>query len=302
MFDKQCYVVFLMSNEVLKDGKILSGKALSKIIRAQIKEEVAKLKEQFNEDITLATILVGENPASKLYVSMKHKACHKAGINSINHHLPEDTSEKELLELIDKLNKDPSVNGILVQLPLPDHINERNVINAMDPKKDVDGFHPYNVYETFYKRGRLEAATPKGVIRMLDYMKEDLVGKDVTLINRSIIVGKPLALMLINRSATVTVCHSKTRDLAEKARRADILITAIGRRKSKEDPYFITEDMVKEGAVVIDVASPYGDVDLENVLHKVKWITPVPGGVGPMTVTMLLENVVIAYKIQKGLM
>lgn len=289
-----------MSDEIVK-GKILSGKALSKKIRAELKEEVAKLKEKFGDEITLATVLVGENPASKLYVNMKHKACAAIGINSVNHHLDENVSEKELLELIDSLNKDPSVNGILVQLPLPKHITERKIIYAIDPIKDVDGFHPVNVYETLYKKGKLEAATPKGVMRMLDFMKEDLLGKDVTLINRSIIVGKPLALMLINRSATVTVCHSKTRNLAEKARRADILITAIGRRKSKEDPYFITPDMVKEGAVVIDVASPYGDVDLENVLPKVKWITPVPGGVGPMTVTMLLENQVIAYKMQKGL-
>ncbi len=288
--------------EFIKDGNVISGKKLSKIVRAEVAEEVAKLKEQFNEPIKLATVLVGENPASKLYVGMKQKACAKVGIESVSIELPEETSENELYKKIMELNEDPSINGILVQLPLPRHINEQRIIRAIRPEKDVDGFHPLNVYALYTKDPRgIPPATPTGIIRMLKAVKEPIEGKHAVIINRSIIVGKPLIFLLLNENATVTVCHSRTKNLAEMTRQADILISAIGRRKSKEDPYYITADMVKEGAIVIDVATPYGDVDFENVKPKAKYITPVPGGVGPMTVAMLLVNVVKAYKMQKGL-
>jgi len=288
--------------EIIKDGNVISGRRLAKIVKAEVKSEVEKLKEQFNEPIRLATFLVGEDPASKLYVSMKHKACAKVGIDSINIELPEETSEKELYDRIMELNNDPSVHGILVQLPLPDHINQHRIIRAIKPEKDVDGFHPFNVYAIYTKDPRgIPPATPAGVIRMIKAVNEPIEGKRAVIVNRSIIVGKPLALLLLNENATVTICHSRTRNLPEITRQADILITGIGRRKSKEDPYYITADMVKEGAIVIDVASPYGDVDFKNVKPKAKYITPVPGGVGPMTVAMLLANVVKAYKIQKGI-
>ncbi|MGQ4833553.1 MAG: bifunctional 5,10-methylenetetrahydrofolate dehydrogenase/5,10-methenyltetrahydrofolate cyclohydrolase [Candidatus Asgardarchaeia archaeon] len=288
--------------EFIKDGNVISGRKLSKIVRAEVAEEVKKLKEQFNEPIKLATVLVGDNPASKLYVGMKQKACAKVGIESVSIELPGDISENELYKKIMELNEDPSINGILVQLPLPRHINEQRIIRAIKPEKDVDGFHPFNVYALYTKDPRgIPPATPAGIIRMLKAVNEPIEGKHAVIINRSIIVGKPLIFLLLNENATVTVCHSRTKNLAEMTRQADILISAIGRRKSKEDPYYITEDMVKEGAIVIDVATPYGDVDFENVKPKAKYITPVPGGVGPMTVSMLLVNVIKAYKMQKGL-
>jgi methylenetetrahydrofolate dehydrogenase (NADP+)/methenyltetrahydrofolate cyclohydrolase len=245
------------------------------------------------------TIIVGEDPGSKMYVKMKHKASNKAGILSENFDLPETTSQKELLKLINKLNDDRRVHGILVQLPLPKQIDEKTIIGAIDPLKDVDGFSPANVYRLFYGEEDLSAATPHGIVTILDRIGwDDLSGKHAVVINRSNIVGKPLIMLLLNRNATVTVCHSRTKDLPSFTRLADVLVSAIGRRTADEDPFFITEDMVKEGSVVIDVATPHGDVDFENVKQKALCVTPVPGGVGPMTIAMLLKNVLAAYKAQ----
>jgi len=299
--NKTTKAINMSLREQILIGNKISGRRLSKILRAQIKEDVAKLKEQFGEDIKLVAILVGDDPASQLYVSMKHKACEKAGIASETYHLPKETSEEELLKLIDKLNKDPTVHGILVQLPLPPQINEHHVLYAINPDKDVDGFHPTNTYKLYLGTGHLMPATPKGVVKILDALGVELRGKNVAVINRSLIVGRPLALMLMHRDATVTICHSKTRNLKDITLRSDIVISAIGRRKSKEDPYYITADMVNPGTILIDVATPNGDADFKALTEKGVLTTPVPGGVGPMTITMLLENLVIAYKIQKGL-
>jgi methylenetetrahydrofolate dehydrogenase (NADP+)/methenyltetrahydrofolate cyclohydrolase len=228
---------------------------------------------------------------------MKHKASNKAGILSDHHDLPESTSQDELLELVNKLNKDSTVHGILVQLPLPDHIDEKTIIGTIDSMKDVDGFSPVNVYRLFYGGEELSSATPQGIVTMIDSIGlEDLSGKHVVIINRSTIVGKPLIMLLLNRNATVTVCHSRTADLPSFTQQADVLVSAIGRRQDESDPFFITSEMVKEGAVVIDVATPFGDVDFENVKKKAMCVTPVPGGVGPMTITMLLRNVLAAYR------
>ncbi len=234
-----------------------------------------------------------------MYVKMKHKASNKAGILSENYDLPETTSQKELLKLVGKLNDDKRVHGILVQLPLPNQIDEKTIIGAIDPLKDVDGFSPANVYRLFYGEEDLSAATPHGIVTMLDRIGwHDLSGKHAVVINRSNIVGKPLIMLLLNRNATVTVCHSRTKDLPSFTRQADVLVSAIGRRTADKDPFFITEDMVKEGSIVIDVATPHGDVDFESVKQKALCITPVPGGVGPMTIAMLLKNVLAAYEVQ----
>jgi methylenetetrahydrofolate dehydrogenase (NADP+)/methenyltetrahydrofolate cyclohydrolase len=247
----------------------------------------------------LVTIIVGEDPGSKMYVKMKHKASNKAGILSEHYDLPESTSQKELLKLIDKLNGDKRVHGILVQLPLPKQIDEKTIIGSIDPLKDVDGFSPANVYRLFYGEEDLSAATPHGIVTMLDRIGwNDLSGKHAVIINRSNIVGKPLIMMLLNRNATVTVCHSRTKDLPSFTSQADVLVTAIGRRKSDDDPFFITEDMVKKDSVVIDVSTPLGDADFEKIKEKALCVTPVPGGVGPMTIAMLLKNVVAAYIAQ----
>ncbi|TFF92358.1 bifunctional 5,10-methylenetetrahydrofolate dehydrogenase/5,10-methenyltetrahydrofolate cyclohydrolase [Candidatus Thorarchaeota archaeon] len=281
------------------EERVIKGRRLSKRIRREVKEEVERLVEKHEVPPKLVTIIVGEDPGSKMYVRMKHKASNKAGILSEHHDLPEQTSQGALLELIDRLNEDETVHGILVQLPLPDHFDERSVISAIAPLKDVDGFSPANVYRLFYGEESLSAATPHGIVTMLDRIGwDDLSGKHAVIINRSNIVGKPLIMLLLNRNATVTVCHSRTRDLASFTRQADVLVTAIGRRNSEDDPYFITDDMVKEGAVVIDVATPHGDVDFESVKEKAACLTPVPGGVGPMTIAMLLKNVLEAYSAQ----
>ncbi len=282
-------------SEEFCEGNVIKGRRLAKIIRAEIKEEVARLTELHGYPPKLVTVLVGDDPGSAMYVRMKHKACNKVGIASESHNLPADTSQEELLSLIYRLNKDVTVHGILVQLPLPRHIDEETIISAIDPNKDVDGFSPRNIYRLFYGGEMLSSATPQGIATILDSLNVNLTGKHAVIINRSTIVGKPLIMLLLNRNMTVTVCHSKTKDLASFTRQADVLITAIGRRKSEDDPYFITADMVKEGAIVIDVATPLGDVDFENVRCKASYITPVPGGVGPMTITMLLKNVLAAY-------
>ncbi len=291
-----------MSDDDLKpicEDHELKGRRLSNRIRTEVENEVTELVVQHGVSPKLATVIVGEDPGSQMYIRMKHKASNKAGILSDHHDLPETTSQEELLELIRKLNNDSSVHGILVQLPLPKHIDEKTIIGAINPLKDVDGFSPANVYRLFYGGEDLSAATPHGIVTMLDRIGwNDLSGKHAVIINRSTIVGKPLILLLLNRNATVTVCHSKTKDLPSFTRQADVLISAIGRRTNESDPFFITADMVKEGAVVIDVATPLGDVDFESVKNKTLCVTPVPGGVGPMTIAMLLKNVVAAYKAQ----
>ncbi|MHA1812896.1 MAG: bifunctional 5,10-methylenetetrahydrofolate dehydrogenase/5,10-methenyltetrahydrofolate cyclohydrolase [Candidatus Thorarchaeota archaeon] len=277
---------------------VISGKKLSKRIRQEIANEVERLTELHGVRPKLVTVIVGEDPGSKMYVRMKHKACKRVGILSEGYNLPEDTTQEELLELIHRLNQDPTVHGILVQLPLPKHIDEETIISAINPDKDVDGFSPRNIYRLFYGGELLSAATPQGIVTILDSLGIDLDGMHAVIINRSTIVGKPLIMLLLNRNITVTVCHSHTRDLPSITRQADILITAVGRRRSDEDPYFITADMVKDGAIVIDVATPHGDCDFEAIKCKALYITPVPGGVGPMTIAMLLKNVLAAYSFQ----
>lgn len=269
---------------------ILDGKKLAAEIRAEVKKGVAEMKDTTGTVPGLAVVLVGDNPASKVYVGQKEKACLEAGFASFLHRLPVSTPQGELLGLIERLNGDPSVHGILVQLPLPPQIDPDMVIAAIKPEKDVDGFHPVNVGRLMAGLPCCEPCTPKGIMRLLEETGLPIEGKEAVIIGRSNIVGKPVALMLLSKSATVTICHSKTRDLATHARRADILVAAIGK------PRFVTADMVKEGAVVIDVGinrldeGLVGDVDYGPVSEKASWITPVPGGVGPMTIAMLLEN------------
>ena len=270
-------------------ARILDGKKLSAEIRTSIKEETALLREKGIVP-GLAVVLVGDDPASKVYVGQKEKGCLEAGFASFLHRLPDSTTQEELLALIGRLNGDPSVHGILVQLPLPPQIDPDTVLAAIQPEKDVDGFHPVNIGRLVAGLPACEPCTPKGILRLLKSTGIPLAGKETVVIGRSNIVGKPVALMLLAESATVTVCHSRTRDLAEHVRRADVLVAAVGK------PRFVTADMVKEGAVVVDVGinrleeGLVGDVDFGPVSEKAAWITPVPGGVGPMTIAMLLEN------------
>ena len=269
---------------------IIDGKKISTEIKEELREEVAALKEK-GVEITLAVIQVGNDPASSIYVRNKKTACEYIGIKSLSYELPENTTEKELLDLIKELNANSKVNGILVQLPLPKHINEELVINTIDPSKDVDGFHPQSVGALSIGQKGFLSCTPAGIIQLLKRSGISIAGKECVVIGRSNIVGKPMALLMLREDATVTICHSKTKDLKEVAKRADILIVAIGK------PKFISSEFVKEGAVVIDVGihrdennKLCGDVDYEDVLPKVSAITPVPGGVGPMTIAMLLYN------------
>ncbi|MCK5392486.1 MAG: bifunctional methylenetetrahydrofolate dehydrogenase/methenyltetrahydrofolate cyclohydrolase FolD [Deltaproteobacteria bacterium] len=278
-------------------AEIIDGKKVSEHIRAQIAEGVKKLKQETGITPGLAAVLVGEDPASEVYVRNKRKACANAGMYSEEHKLPAETTEEELLALVDKLNNDPNIHGILVQLPLPDHINETKVLRAVFPLKDVDGFHPYNVGLLVEGNPRFIPCTPHGIIKMLEFYDIDIKGKQAVIVGRSNIVGKPVSMLLLHRHATVTVCHSRTKPLDEVTRRADILVAAIGRAN------FITADMVKEGAVVIDVGinrneegKLTGDVDFEAVSQKASYITPVPGGVGPMTISMLLWNTLESAK------
>ncbi len=282
------------------EGNVIDGKKLSKRIRSQIASEVERLTELHGIAPKLTTVIVGEDPGSKMYVRMKHRACKGAGIISDGYSLPSDTSEEDLMKLIEQLNRDASVHGILVQLPLPRHIEEETIISAIDPSKDVDGFSPRNIYRLFYGGEMLCSATPQGIVTMLDLLGVDLDGMHAVIVNRSTIVGKPLIFLLLNRNITVTVCHSHTRDLPSMTKQADILVTAVGRRQGDDDPYFITADMVKKGAIVIDVATPNGDVDFDEVKDIASYITPVPGGVGPMTIAMLLKNVLAAYSFQQA--
>ena len=272
--------------------KIIDGKLVSAAIRNDLKNEVAAMQKK----IGLAVILVGDDPASCVYVKNKEKACAEVGVTSYKFTFPADSTEKEIEEKINELNADPNINGILVQLPLPKHLNERRILSFIDPKKDVDGFSPYQIGKLLLGEECLVSCTPQGIMQLLSYYDIPVAGKHAVVIGRSNIVGKPISLLLLKENATVTICHSRTKDLAEIARQADILVVAIGK------PKFVTEDMVKEGAVVIDVGinrvdgALCGDVDFEKVAEKCSFITPVPGGVGPMTVTSLMYNTIKAAK------
>lgn len=271
---------------------LIDGKKISTEIKEELKEQVKQLKEQ-GKKITLAVIQVGNDAASTVYVRNKKKACEYIGINSLSFELKESTTEEELLGLIDDLNKNDDVNGILVQLPLPGHINEDKVIEAIDSKKDVDGFHPMSVGALSIGKKGFISCTPAGIIQLLKRSNIEIEGKECVVVGRSNIVGKPMAMLLLRENGTVTVAHSKTKNLKEVTKRADILVAAVGK------PKFITADYVKEGAVVIDVGihrnednKLCGDVDFDSVVDKVSAITPVPGGVGPMTIAMLMYNCV----------
>lgn len=275
---------------------IINGKELAARVRANLKIEVDGLKEKgiFPK---LAVIMVGNDSASAVYVRNKSKACNEIGVEFEEFLLPENTTREELLNLIEELNNRKDVNGILLQSPIPKHLDIREAFNAIDYKKDVDGFHPINVGKLAIGEDCLVSCTPAGVMRMLEEYKIDIEGKHAVVIGRSNIVGKPLAQCLLNKNATVTICHSRTKNLGEITKQADILVAAIGK------PKFVTADMVKEGAVVIDVGinrnedgKLVGDVDYQNVESKAAYITPVPGGVGPMTIAMLMENVVKSVK------
>jgi methylenetetrahydrofolate dehydrogenase (NADP+)/methenyltetrahydrofolate cyclohydrolase len=284
---------------------LIKGSEISKQIKEELKQEVARLKEKHNITPGLATILVGEDEASKVYVGQKEKTCKELGIHSERIDLQGNTNETDLLKLVVKLNKDSKIHGILVQLPLPKHINETNVLYAIDPKKDVDGFHPVNVGKLMLGEPDFIPCTPHGIQELLIRTGVKTDGAEAVIVGRSNIVGKPIANMLLQKkkgaNATVTICHTGTKDLASHTRRADILIVAAGRPKT------ITADMVKDGVVVIDVGvnrlktGLVGDVDFETVKEKAKAITPVPGGVGPMTIAMLMYNTVEAAKIQSGI-
>jgi methylenetetrahydrofolate dehydrogenase (NADP+)/methenyltetrahydrofolate cyclohydrolase len=283
-------------------AEIIDGKEVSQHIRKEVSEEVRKLKEETGIVPGLAAVLVGDNPASEIYVRNKRKACGEAGIYSEEYKLPEETTEGDLLSLIKKLNEDEKIHGILVQLPLPKHINEAKILRAVSPSKDIDGFHPENVGYLVEGNPRFIPCTPHGIIRLLDYYKIEIQGKEAVVVGRSNIVGKPVSLLLLHRHATVTICHSRTKPLEDVTRRADILVAAMGRAN------FITGDMVKQGVVVIDVGinrNPdgklTGDVDFEKVKEKASYITPVPGGVGPMTIAMLLWNTWSSAKNSKGI-
>ncbi len=272
--------------------QIIDGKKISQEIKDELREKMAELKQKGGSRC-LAVIQVGDDPASSVYVNNKKKACEYIGIDSESYHLPEETTEKELLELIDELNRKPEVNGILVQLPLPKQIDENKILLAISPEKDVDGFHPVNVGNLCIGRPGFVSCTPAGVIQLLKHSGIEIEGKECVVLGRSNIVGKPMAMLLLRENGTVTVCHSRTKDLKEITRRADILVAAIGK------PKFIDADYVKEGAVVIDVGihrnengKLCGDVDFESVAPHCAAITPVPGGVGPMTIAMLMHNCV----------
>jgi len=293
-------------------AKIISGTETAKAIREELKKEIAELKEKHNVVPGLVTILVGEDPASQSYVSAKNKTAHALGIHSEQVTLAADTGEQELLNLIEKYNNDDKINGILVQLPLPKHINEAKVLYAIDPDKDVDGFHPVNVGKMVLGEQCYLPCTPHGILELLTRSGVKTSGAEVVVIGRSNIVGKPISNLMLQKrdggNATVTICHTRTRDMAAHTKRADIIIAAVG------VPKMVTADMVKDGVVIIDVgvnrigktadgkAILAGDVDFDGVKEKAAAITPVPGGVGPMTITMLMKNTVQAAKQAAGLM
>ena len=271
---------------------IIDGKKIRDYNLEILKTKVAELKEK-GKELCLAVIIVGSDPASRVYVNNKKAACEKIGIKSLEFALPEQTTTGELLALVEKLNNDSTVSGILCQLPVPKHIDKDVILNAISPKKDVDCFHPENVGKLFLGKSSFVPCTPMGIMKLLEYENIEVEGKHCVIIGRSDIVGKPMAILMLQNNATVTVCHSRTKDLPEITKQADILVVAVGRAK------FLTADMVKEGAVVIDVGMDRdengklcGDVDFENVEKVASAITPVPGGVGPMTITMLMRNTV----------
>ena len=273
----------------------IDGNAVSLAVKTAVRDQIAAAKIE----PCLAVILVGNDPASRIYVNNKKKACAFCGIRSLEYALPEETTEQELLALIDELNNDPSVNGILCQLPVPKHIREKEVIAKIDPKKDVDCFHNENVGRLWTGSYRLLPCTPAGAMALLDHYQIDPTGKHCVIVGRSNIVGKPMAALMLARNATVTLCHSYTPDLKAQTLQADILVAAVGKAK------FITADMVKDGAVVLDVGINQlddgklcGDVDFDAVQEKASYLTPVPGGCGPMTIAILMENTLTAYKIQ----
>lgn len=283
-------------------AKIIDGKAVSAKVKEQVRKEAEVLKNQGIE-IGLAVVIVGNNSASRVYVNNKKKACEEVGFNSYEYALPEETTEAELLELVEKLNSDDKVNGILVQLPLPKQINENAIINSIRPDKDVDAFHPENVGHIMIGDFSFLPCTPAGVMELIAETGVDVCGKNCVVIGRSNIVGKPMAMLLLHKNGTVTICHSRTKNLAEICSKADILVAAVGKAK------FVTPDMIKEGAVVIDVGMNRdengklcGDVDYAACFDKAGYITPVPGGVGPMTIAMLMRNTLTAAKIKSNIM
>lgn len=278
---------------------LIDGKETARAVRGEIRDAVAAFTKESGVIPGLAVVIVGDDPASRVYVRNKHRACEEVGIRSDVHALPADTSEAELLALVAGLNADPTVNGVLVQLPLPKHLDEEKVILAIDPAKDVDAFHPVNVGKIMIGNFTFAPCTPAGVMELLRHYNIPVAGKHCVIIGRSNIVGKPQAMLMLKENATVTVCHSRTVGLADITRTADILVAAVGR------PGFVTADMVRDGAVVIDVGinrtaegKLCGDVDFAAVSEKASYITPVPGGVGPMTITMLLKNTLAAAKDQ----
>ena len=280
---------------------LMDGKQLAKKIRANLKIECDELKQ--NEvNSKLAVIMIGDNPASKIYVKNKSKACNDVGIEYEEYLLDDETTQKELIELMEKLNKDKTINGILLQSPIPDNLDINEAFRSISPEKDVDGFHPINVGKLVLNQDTFVSCTPYGIMKIFEEYDIDLCGKNVVILGRSNIVGKPLIHCCLNKNATVTTCHSKTNNLKELTKNADIIIAAIGKAN------FVTADMVKENAVVIDVGinrldngKITGDVDFEQVKDKVNFITPVPGGVGPMTIAMLMNNVIKATKRQNGM-
>ncbi len=282
-------------------AKLIDGKAVSARVKAEVRAETEKLKEK-GISAGLAVVIVGNDPASRVYVNNKKKACAEVGFESFEYALPEETTEKELLALVEKLNADDRVNGILVQLPLPRQINETAVINAVSPDKDVDAFHPENVGHIMIGDYSFLPCTPAGVMELIAETGTDVCGKSCVVIGRSNIVGKPMAMLLLHKNGTVTITHSRTKNLKEICRNADILVAAVGKAK------FVTPDMVKEGAVVIDVGMNRneegklcGDVDFDACMEKAGFITPVPGGVGPMTIAMLMKNTLTAAKKKNGI-
>ncbi len=278
---------------------IIDGKKIAQEVRNEVKSEVEELKSR-GINPGLAVVLVGENPASLVYVRQKERACEEVGIASYKYTLPEDTTEEKLLSVVEELNHNENIHGILVQLPLPEHLDEKKVIEKISTEKDVDGFHPLNMGRLFVGEPSFVPCTPQGVIELIERSGFEIKGKKAVIVGRSNIVGKPVAMLLLMRHATITICHTRTKDLSAETRQADILVVAAGR------PQVITGDMVKEGVVVIDVGinrvdgKLVGDVDFESVKEKAAAITPVPGGVGPMTVAMLMKNTVQAAKKLSG--
>jgi len=283
-------------------GTKIDGKEIAQAVKERVKNAVVELKTQ-NITPCLATVLVGDNPASAIYVRNKHRACEEVGITTKDHKLSSSITQSELNEIIDNLNKDNSVHGILVQLPLPDQLNEFETTSRISPLKDVDGLTPYNAGLLAMKKAALVACTPSGIMEMFDYHHINLQGKNVVLINRSNLVGKPLYHLLLDRDATVITCHSKTKNLKELCQSADIVITAVGDRNK----FTLTPNMIKEGAIVIDVATSrlndklVGDSDFDSIIQKASFATPVPGGVGPMTIAMLLKNTITAASLSSQL-